>query len=220
MHLRPGSPPGLAESPIATASCPQTCRALGSPHATHIPDKRENHLMHRHVRHSLALAGIATALVSGQASACDIALPRGLKPDAKEKIPGWMAYRFAAEASASGHMLFSRLKQQGLPEKRAAGRLISPCPRCYISPLQPPDNRPEDGTAERQDLHSGGFRPGRNRLCLRGDHGLWHRQRARRGLPAPQCEGGRPVACIFRDPSGRGTRSHAGGGTLRRSSRP
>jgi hypothetical protein len=91
--------------------------------------------MHRHVRHSLALAGIATALVSGQASACDIALPRGLKPDATEKIPGWMAYRFAAEASASGHMLFSRLKQQGLPEKRAAGRLINARVRAATSAL-------------------------------------------------------------------------------------
>jgi hypothetical protein len=81
--------------------------------------------MHRHLRHSLALAGLAAALACGQASACDIALPRGLKPDATEKIPGWMAYRFAPEAPASGHMLFARLAQQGLPERRTAGRLIN-----------------------------------------------------------------------------------------------
>ncbi|MCC2095996.1 MAG: hypothetical protein KDJ29_03850 [Hyphomicrobiales bacterium] len=81
--------------------------------------------MRKHLLRAFALAGLALVQAGAQVSACDIALPRGLKPDASESIPGWMVYRFTSAAPVAGHMLYSRVKQPKLPDRRAAGQLIN-----------------------------------------------------------------------------------------------
>ena len=53
--------------------------------------------------------------LTGPAKACDMVPGNEVSVDIKEKVPGWMVWKFTPQAQAAGNMLTGHFKRRGFP---------------------------------------------------------------------------------------------------------